>query len=412
MRDKGETVDILRLGHAGDGVTADGLFVPYTVPGDVARVERVEREGARGRVVEILRPGPSRVAAPCRHFTRCGGCALQMMARAPYLAWKEELVARALAQRGFADVPIAPMRAVGAGTRRRAMWKARNARGRVELGFYAPQSRDLVDLDECPVLAPGLAGLMAPLKEGLARVLKPGETAALHATLSDTGVDLSLAFKAQRSSDLLMALSDLASGLGLARLSWNGELVAMAVEPTLRVGRFHVVLPLESFLQPTREGERLLQELVGRETGPARRVADLFSGCGSFALTLADGHAVHAVDNAAPAIHALAVAARAGRALSVTAETRDLFRRPLLPDELARFDAVVLDPPRPGAPDQAKMLARSAVPRILYVSCSPASFARDARILCDGGYRLDMVVPLDQFLWSPHVELFARFERA
>jgi 23S rRNA (uracil1939-C5)-methyltransferase len=336
-----------------------------------------------------------------------------MMAAEPYLAWKRELVARALAQRGFAEVPIDPIRAVAPGTRRRAMWKARGMRGaRAELGFFAPESRDLVDLHECRVLAPELADLMAPLKRALAPVLKPDETAALHATLSDTGIDLSLVFKRTRAPDLLMALSELAVGLRLARLSWNGETVAMAAEPTLRIGRFHVVLPPESFLQPTREGERILQDVVREEVGDARRVADLFSGCGSFALTLADGRMVHAADSSAPAISALAAGARAGRALSFTSETRDLFRRPLTPDECSRFDVVVLDPPRPGAPAQVKTLAQSRVPRILYVSCSPASFARDARILCDGGYRLERIVPLDQFLWSPHVELFARFARA
>src|SRR5258705_2853201 len=178
----------------------------------------------------------------------------------------------------------------------------------------------------------------------------------------------------------------------------------------MTIGRFTVALPPESFLQPTKEGEAIVQELVREEAGKAKRIADLFSGCGTFALALAEGRSVHAVDSAASQIEALAQAAKAGRA-TLTTDVRDLFRRPLLASELARFDAVVLDPPRPGATAQVQALARSAVRTVLYVSCNPASFARDARILVDGGYRLTRVVPLDQFLWSPHVELFARFTR-
>jgi 23S rRNA (uracil1939-C5)-methyltransferase len=184
----------------------------------------------------------------------------------------------------------------------------------------------------------------------------------------------------------------------------------MAATPTMTIGRFAVALPPESFLQPTKDGEAILQELVREEAGGARRIADLFSGCGTFALALAQGGSVHAVDSAASQIEALAGAAKSGGA-ALTTEIRDLFRRPLLASELARFDAVVLDPPRPGATAQVQTLAQSTVTTILYVSCSPASFARDARMLVDGGYRLTRVVPLDQFLWSPHVELFARFTR-
>ena len=402
-----ETVEILRLGHAGDGITADGLFVPYTVPGDVVRVIR---EAARGHLQEIVAPGPSRAEPVCSHFGRCGGCALQMMAQGPYLAWKRDLVLNALNQRGFTDAPVEEIRAMPPGTRRRAMFKARADSGRIALGFYQPESRRLVDISECPVLVPALARLIGPLKMQLAQILKPNETAELHATATETGIDLSLKIKRTRDPDLLMALSELAVALNVARLSWNGEMVAMAATPAVSIGRFTVALPPESFLQPTKEGEAIVQGLVREEAGDARRIADLFSGCGTFALDLADGRAIHAIDSAAAQIDALLRAAKAGGA-NLTAETRDLFRRPLLASELARFDAVVLDPPRPGATVQVQALAQSKVPTVLYVSCNPASFARDARILIDGGYRLMRVVPLDQFLWSPHVELFARFAR-
>jgi 23S rRNA (uracil1939-C5)-methyltransferase len=402
-----ETLEILRVGHAGDGIAADGLFVPYTVPGDVVRVLR---EGARGRVQEIIAPGPTRSLPACAHFGRCGGCALQMMEERAYLAWKRDLVLNALAQRGFTDVPVEEIRVVPPGTRRRAMFKARTDSGHVALGFYEAESRRLVDIRQCPVLVPALVRLIEPLKLQLAKILKPGETAELHATATDSGIDLSLKIKRARSADLLMALAELASALNLARLNWNGETVAMAATPSMTVGNFTVALPPEPFLQPTKEGEAIVQGFVREEAGSARRIADLFSGCGTFALALAEGRAVHAVDSAEAQIEALSGAAKAGQA-TLTAETRDLFRRPLLASELARFDAVVIDPPRPGAAAQAAALAQSTVPKILYVSCNPASFARDARIMVDGGYRLNRIVPLDQFLWSPHVEIFACFER-
>jgi 23S rRNA (uracil1939-C5)-methyltransferase len=401
-----DTVEIVKLGHAGDGVAADGTFVPFTVPGDVVRVTP---DGARVEVAEIVKSGPWRAPPACQHFGRCGGCALQHVASEPYLAWKRDLVVSALAQRGFKDVPLEPIRAVPPGTRRRAMFKARRLRD-VQLGFYERESRTLVDLAECPVLVPALEALIAPLKENLAGVLRGNETAELHATATDSGVDLSLKWKGTRSPDLLMSLSQMASALKLARLSWNGETLVIREAPVSRVGRFVVELPPEAFLQPTKEGERILQNLVREEIGSAARIVDLFSGWGAFALDLAEGRAVHAVDSAVDQIEALKKAARAGRA-NVTAESRDLYRRPLLPSELSRVEAAVLDPPRPGAQAQVQALAKSDVARILYVSCNPASFARDARILVDAGYQLGRIVPLDQFLWSPHVELFALFTR-
>ena len=240
----GDIVAIERLGHAGDGVAADGLFVPLTVPGDVVRIVR---DGGRGRILRIITLGPSRVSAPCPHFGTCGGCALQMMAREPYLAWKRDLVVTALKQRGFPDAPVEEIRAVPPGTRRRAMFKAkRNGKG-VALGFYEAGSRNLVDIGECPVLAPELAALIAASKAALTPILNPGEAAELHATLTATGIDLSLKLKRSRGPDLLMALSELAARLRLARLSFNGEVVALMQTPLLRIGRFSVALPPESF---------------------------------------------------------------------------------------------------------------------------------------------------------------------
>jgi 23S rRNA (uracil1939-C5)-methyltransferase len=406
-RGAGEIVEIVKLGHAGDGVTADGLFIAGTVPGDVARVAR---EGERGRLIELIEKGPARTVPPCEHFGRCGGCALQHVAREAYLGWKRELVVTALKQRGFVNVPVDEIVAVAPGTRRRASFKAQRRGDHVAVGFYEAGSRNLVDLRECPILVPELARLIPLMRRHLADVLRAGETAELLATGTDTGIDLALTLKRKREADLLMGLSSLAAALKLARLSWNGEDVAIAQAPSLRVGRFTVALPPGAFLQPTKEGEHLLQRFVLDAAKGARTVADLFAGCGTLSLALAEQHAIHAVDSIASQVDALLAAARPGRA-RLTGEARDLFRRPLLPAELARFDAVVLDPPRPGAMAQAKALAQSKVARVLYVSCNAASFARDARILADGGYRLERVHPIDQFLWSPHVELFARFSR-
>ena len=399
----------MRLAHGGDGVTADGLFVPYTVPGDVVQIAR---EGTRGRIVEILTPGPARIRPPCKHFGTCGGCALQHVAHDAYLAWKREQVVTTLAQRGFDNAPVGEIVSVPPATRRRANFKARAGNDGVQLGFYAPNSRRLVDIHECHILVSALQKLIAPLRAALGNVLALNESTELLATAVDAGIDLSLKLKRSRSPDFLMALSDLANALRLARLASNGEVVAQRAQPMLRVGKFEVALPVEPFLQPSAEGELILQHFVVDAVAGAKRVADLFAGCGTFALILAQDRRVHAVDSGGAMIEALGAAARvSGAGAAVTTEARDLFRRPLLAPELERFDAVVLDPPRPGAKAQSEALANSKVPRVVYVSCNVASFARDARILCKGGYRLMRVTPIDQFVWSPHVELAAVFER-
>ncbi len=400
------TVEILKLGHAGDGVTANGLFLPYTVPGDVVRLT----EDAKPRVAEIVTAGAWRKIPDCAHFGKCGGCALQHVDTQAYLTWKRDLIVTALAQRGFETIEFDPMRAVAPHTRRRAVLKARRNREGVALGFYEPESRNLVDISVCPILAPALAKVLPKLRTALASLLREGDTAELHTTATDAGLDISLKWKRGPSMNTLMALAEFAQRLDLARLSWNGDIITVAREPYLRIGKHTVYLPIEPFLQPTREGEAMLQALVGEGVGAAKRIADLFAGCGTFALSLAEGRSVAAVEDNALMLAALDAAARAQGSKAVI-ERRDLFRRPLMASELKRFDAVVIDPPRPGAKAQAEQLAASEVPRIIYVSCSPSSFARDARILADGGYHLRRVTPVDQFLWSPHVELVAVLER-
>jgi 23S rRNA (uracil1939-C5)-methyltransferase len=394
-------VKIARLGHSGDGQTEDGRFVPFALPGDLVRFS------ADGRVEDILPQGPGRGSAACHYFGRCGGCALQHMDSQTYLAFKSGLVTNALAARGFADVPIDPIRAVPAGTRRRAVLKARRQGDAVQLGFFERESRILVDIESCPLLTPRLTRLSAKLRTALMSLLNEHESAELHVTDTEEGADVSLRMKRERSIAFLSALAAFANALDLARLSWNGEPVASFRAPRLHVGAYSVALAPESFLQPTVEGEAILQALVLEGVGEAKRVADLFSGVGTFALALAGKRAVHAAENSQPMLAALA----ASGAPHLTTEIRDLFRRPLRNEELKRFDAVVVDPPRPGAKVQAEMLAASGVPRVVYVSCNAASFARDARILADGGYRLVRVTPLDQFVWSAHIELVGVFLR-
>jgi 23S rRNA (uracil1939-C5)-methyltransferase len=395
-----EPVEILRLGHAGDGVASDGSFVRYTVPGDVVRVSPFE----------IVTPGPSRILPACSHFGKCGGCALQHVERETYLAWKRALVIAALAQRGFADVPAEPIRAVGPGTRRRAVFKARATGKGVALGFYEPESQNLVDIGECPILVPQLEQSLPNFRRALKKLMRAGDGADLHVTSTESGLDVSLKWKRATSPDVLMDLSSFAQEMSLARLIWNGELVALSDPPMIRIGKHKVYLPPESFLQPTEEGETILRATVAEGVGDRKRIADLFAGCGAFALALAEGRTILAAEDNAEMIAALAAAARE-RGSDVAAERRDLFRRPFLPAELQGFDAVVINPPRPGAKAQCEQLARSAVAKIVYVSCNPASFSRDARLLCDGGFALKRVFPVDQFVWSPHVELVAELER-
>jgi len=401
-----DPVEIMRLGHAGDGVASDGTFIPYTVPGDVVRLAGPPRS----HPPEILTAGPTRTAPICGHFGICGGCALQHVETQAYLDWKREQVLGALAQRGFTGIAVEAIRAVGPATRRRAVLKARRTRNGVALGFYEPESRNLVDLAECPVLVPAIANALPRLRSALADLLKPDDTAELHITHTREGLDVSLKWKRKTSADTLVALSVFANAMDLARLVWNGELVALARSPTLEIGGHFVQLPPEPFLQATAEGEAILQSLVREGVGAAKNVADIFSGCGTFGLFLAKGRSIAAFESNAEMLAALSAAARA-RGSNVTVERRDLFRRPLFPTELTKFDAVVINPPRPGAKAQSEQLARSSVPRVVYVSCNPASFTRDARILADGGFRVARVVPLDQFVWSPHVELVAELTR-
>ncbi len=309
--------------------------------------------------------------------------------------------------------PVEPLiDAHGLGRRRAVLHARRGTHDLLEVGFTAPRAHHIVAIDRCPILAPGLDGAI-PAAWAIAEILKPANKPLdIHVTATDSGMDVDVRGSGPLSSGRTTTLANLAGKHKLARLTRHGELVAQAAQPLLKIGSAHVPLPPGAFLQATAEGEAALARLVIAHVGAAKRVADLFAGIGTFALRLAERARVTAADNEASAVKALERAAATTSGLKpVEAQTRDLFRRPLMAAELKGFDAVVFDPPREGAEAQAQELAKSNVATVVAVSCDATTFARDARILIDGGYKLSLVTPVDQFRYSFHVELVAKFER-
>jgi 23S rRNA (uracil1939-C5)-methyltransferase len=412
------------VGVRGDGIAphaGERVFLPFTAPGDIvrARIGARRGEGRSGEVLAVLEPG-ARATPRCAHFGACGGCALQHLSEAAYAEAKTAWLAAALRQHGVAAASVLPLHRLAPGTRRRARWamhRPRPAAAAVQLGFHARASHRIVDLRECAVLHPALVALAAPLRGLAMALLAPGAAGAAAATLADTGIDLLLDLAAPPPLAALEAMADFARAQDLARLAWRLPDAAPTPVAQHRPVRavfagVAVELPHDCFLQASAAADRDIASCVLQWIGGARQVADLFAGVGTLTFPLAARAPVHAVEGDAAALGALRAAAdRAGLAGRVTGERRDLEARPLQPDELDRFDAVVFDPPRAGAPAQSRALAGAKVPRIVAVSCNPATFARDARTLVDGGYRLASVQPIDSFIWSPHLELVARFER-
>ncbi len=394
--------EIVRIAARGDGMTATGRAVPLAAPGDT-----IGRDG-------LLVPGPHHAAPPCRHFPECGGCQLQHVDDATYAAFIVERIAGALTAQGVAVPEIALPHLSPPRARRRASLSAERRGRQLLLGFNAGASHRIVDLRECHVLDARLFALVQPLRGLLAGLVPDRRAATVQMTLADQGIDLLLDKVEVDGLTATEALTAFAERHGLARLSLDeGYGPEPRWEPrpvTITLGGVAVPLPQGAFLQATPDGEAALVAAVAEAVGGAGTVADLFAGLGTFALPLALSARVHAVEGARDALLALKVAAD-GAQRPITTEHRDLFRRPLTAAELARFDAVVLDPPRAGAKEQAAALARSQVPRIAFAACNPATFARDARLLVDGGYRLRSISPIGQFRWSTHVELVGAFER-
>lgn len=404
-------LQVTSLGHRGDGIaeTADGpVFVPGALPGETVSAQVA---GGRANHIRIEQPSPERIEPICRHFDACGGCSVQQLAPGAYLDWKRKLVEKALSDRGI-DAAVEAVVPGAAGTRRRAVLTAVRAGRHVLLGYHEKASHRLVDIRECPVLVPEIVAALAGLKR-LAEPLMP-KKGELRVTVLSTTAGLDVTFdQANRNYEQKIAqLSQLAVELDLARLSVNGETLLEVRPPALDMDGTAVVPPPGGFTQATLAAETALCALVMEGLGMPKKVADLFAGSGTFALRVAKSASVHAVEGDAAAIKALENALRIPKGLKqVTMERRDLFRRPLMAEELNAFDAVVFDPPRAGAQAQAEQLALSAVPHIAAVSCNPATLARDLRILIDGGYELQTVTPVDQFVFSPHIEVVANLSR-
>jgi 23S rRNA (uracil1939-C5)-methyltransferase len=347
---------------------------------------------------------------PCRHFGDCGGCVAQDVPDTDYRAAKREAVVQALARAGLADARIEDIVSVPPATRRRAVFKVRKQGAITQLGFHAARSHDIVDMRECLVLAPALFDLAQGLRDAMAAILAENESAELHVTQCDNGFDLSIAWTRRATPALIAQIARL--DLDLARVTAGGEILLERETPYVRLGKAKVKIPPRAFLQASREGEAALQARIRTSLAGAKAIVDLFAGCGTFTFPLAEKARVHAVDGDAPALAALSAAARATPGLKpITTEKRDLFKRPLSAAELNRHDAALLDPPRAGAQAQIRELAASRLKRVAYVSCDAASLARDARALADAGFKMGPVTPIDQFLWSSHIELTALFTR-
>jgi 23S rRNA (uracil1939-C5)-methyltransferase len=390
---------IIRVAARGEGVTADGRHAALTAPGDVLNAD--------GTVT----PGPHHQLPPCRHFPTCGGCQLQHLDDASYAAFITDRIAGALAAHELVTDIRAPIISPPK-TRRRASLHAEAKGGRIRLGFAEAGSHAIVDIQECHILAPELFALVATLRRLLARLGLKRRRADIQMTSCDQGVDLLIgaSFDGLEAAEAIIAFCQQHKVARFATDDGMGPETRWEPDPvTITLGDVAVPFPPGSFLQATRDGEAALIAAVREAVGQAGTIADLFAGLGTFALSLAPAR-VYAAEAGRDAIMSLkSAAARAGR--QVFADHRDLYRRPLTVEELGRFGAVVLDPPRAGARDQAAGLARATTPVIAYVSCNPSSFARDAQIICEGGYRLDWIQPVGQFRWSTHVELAARFSR-
>ena len=406
-----ERLTIKELGAQGDGIAhtpAGPVYVPFALPGETV-IAGVERQ--RATLLSVERPSPLRVAPASRHFGSCGGCAIQHLAPEAYREWKREKVVRALASRGF-DAEVEPLVPCPPASRRRVTFTAKVEKGRVLFGFNAAQSHRIVEIEECPIARPEIVAALPALRLLAGLLGSAAKPFRLTVTATRTGLDIAAEGVAGPAGKKRSQAVERVIAEGFARLSVNGELLIEREKPVVLFGEVPVALPPGGFLQATEEAEQAMASLVTEHLGGSRLVADLFAGSGTFALRLARQARVHAVEADQAALGALDVAARHAPGLkSVTPERRDLFHRPLTAKELDRFDGLVFDPPRAGAEAQCGQIARSAIRRVAAVSCNPGTLGRDLAILKEGGYRISGIVPIDQFLWSPHVEVVALLER-
>ena len=403
-----ETFTIQRLGHHGDGIAEGPVFAPLTLPGEVVEGAR---DGDRLRDLRIVTPSDNRVRPPCSHFKSCGGCALQHPSDAFVAEWKVDVVKTALAAQGL-SAPMRPILTSPPASRQRAVLSGRRTKKGALVGFHARASDTIVQIPNCTLLHPGLMAVIPALEElTITGASRKGE-ASFAIALSQDGVDVAASGVKPLDRAMFLPLAQIAEKHDLARLTWGEELIATRRPPRQRFGKADVVPPAGAFLQATAQGQAALTAAVVEAVGDAKQVADMFAGSGTFSLPLSETAEVLAVEGDAAMMQALDQGWRQAQGLKrVRTETRDLFRRPLMPDELNRFDAISIDPPRAGAEAQFAQIARSDVKVVAAVSCNPVTFARDAKMLTEAGYRLDWVQVVDQFRWSPHIELAARFSR-
>lgn len=406
------TLVIQRLGAQGDGVAEhEGrqIFVPLALPGETVEAEIA---GDRARVIRILDAASDRAPARCSHYGECGGCALQHLPSDQYQSIKKALVTTALSYQGI-HAPVDDVISIAPATRRRAVFAAYRRGKDVVVGFHGKRSHHIVSIRDCAVVTPGLLALL-PKLGSLAVIAAPAKDALTIATTETlTGFDVALTGAPKAlPADARATLVQTAGALGIARLSINGHVEMERIAPQLRVGNADVHPAPGGFLQATRESEAAMLSLVQQALGDARRIVDLFAGAGTFSLPLASAATVHAVEGDEAALASLQQAAKKASGLKpLTTEKRDLFRRPLLRSELKRFDAAVIDPPRAGAEAQTQELAASDITRVAMVSCNAATFSRDLRIMLASGWRPTRITPVDQFLWSAHIEIVAALER-
>lgn len=406
-----QRLQIEKLGAQGDGIAATErgpLYVPFALPSELVTVEV---KGQRAQLLSVDEPSALRVEPKCRHFGVCGGCSIQHLADDAYAAWKRDTVVRAFATAGL-DAEIEPLVACAPGTRRRITLSVHKSGGQVQVGLNAALSHQLVEIQECPVTVPAIVAAFDGLRVLAGMLASGSKPFRMTVTSTSTGLDIAVEELEKIEEGKRRRLIEFCLAKGFARLSSGGEIIVESVKPTVLFGDVPVAIPSGSFLQATEEAETVMAGLVQGHLAGAKYVADLFSGSGTFALRLASSSRVHAVESDVIALAALDEAARHTSGLKpVVGEKRDLFRRPLTMKELAAFDGVVFDPPRAGAEDQSAQIARSTVKRVAAVSCNPGTLARDLSILVAGGYRIVRVVPVDQFLWTGHVEIVALLEK-
>ncbi len=401
-----------RLGHRGDGVAqgpdARPIYVPASLPGEEVAGDL---NGDRLEGVRILTPSPDRVRSPCPHFKSCGGCSLQHASDTFLRDWKLQVVRDALTAHGL-NAEVAALATSPANSRRRATLSGKRTKKGAIVGLHGRASGSIVEIANCRLLHLDLIAAIPALREiTVLGASRKGEV-SLAVTRSDAGTDLAVTQGKPLEIAQTMQLAALAKRHGLARISWDGELVVERRAPAQTFGKASVTPPPGAFLQATDDGQAALVAAVVGALAGAKNIVELFAGCGTFSLPLAEGAQVHAVESDAAMLAALDAGWRHGQGLKkVTVAVRDLYRRPLMPDELASYDAAVIDPPRAGAQAQVAQIAGSGLGRIVAVSCNPVTFARDARALVDAGFRLGRVGVVDQFRWSPHVELVAAFSR-